>query len=1118
MPRSSFRRLVAGVAAGALAVLVPVALSPAPASAAAGDLFFSEYVEGSSNNKAIEIYNGTGGPVDLAAGGYTVQVFPNGASSANSTTTLSGTVADGDVFVEANSSANDAIKAVADLVTGNANWNGNDAVVLRKGTTVLDVIGQVGVNPGTEWGSSPTSTLNQTLTRLSDICAGDPDGSDAFDPSAQWEGSAIDVVDGLGSHTSSCSGPVVDAAPTVTAITPADGSDASGGVSPTVTFSEPVTLADDAISLSCTGAGDVGVTVGGGPTAYTVSPASALPTGDECTLTVPAAGVSDVDTFDPPDTLVADVTSTFTVVDTCTADFTPIYDIQGSGPAAAITGPVVTRGVVVGDNEGPSPALRGFYLQDVDGDGDAATSDGIFVFNGNADSVSLGDVVTVSGTAEEYQDQTQISTVTSIDTCGTGTVEPTEVTLPVASATALESVEGMLVTMPQTLSVTEHFQLGRFGQVVLSSGGRLQQPTNVVAPGAAALVLQAENDLNRIIVDDDTQAQNPDPIVFGRGGQPLSASNTLRGGDTTTGATGVMTYTWGGNSASPNAFRLRPLGALGGSITFEPTNPRPTTPEEVGGSLRVVGMNLLNYFNTFDGFPDTVDNCTSGVSGGPTDCRGADTQEEFDRQWPKSVAAILALDPDVLGVNEIENDGYGPESAIAHLVDRLNEATAPGTYAFIDADAGTGQVDALGDDAIKVGQIYQPAVVTPVGDTAALNTTEFVNGGDSAPRNRPSLAQAWKVNATGAVFIADTNHLKSKGSACDDPDANDGQANCAMVRTRSANLLADWLATDPTGTGDPDVLLIGDYNSYAKEDPIAALEGAGFTNLVESELGEDAYSYAFDGQWGYLDQALGSASILDQVTGVADHHINADEPSVLDYNTDFKTANLIDSLYAPDQYRMSDHDPVLIGLDLVGPAAPPTAPTVEAAFADGSVGCGVRNAMLAVTFADVNPGDTHDVTVEWGDGRRQTKKSATSPLTLRHTYAASGRYTATVTVRDGSGLSTTTTAEVAVEYASTGILPRLGSKKPVTIRQGAVVPLVVGYVDCSGRLPRDIHPVISVELGGDTVLEQPMTSLGIAWGYLLRTAKLPQSSGTYTVRVTVPETGQSDTGTFRLRR
>ncbi|ADD27048.1 Endonuclease/exonuclease/phosphatase [Meiothermus ruber DSM 1279] len=615
----------------------------------------------------------------------------------------------------------------------------------------------------------------------------------------------------------------------------------------------------------------------------------------------------------------------FSTSSECDLPYTPIYKIQGSGMSAAITGDVATKGVVVGDYEGPTPALRGFYIHDPSGDGDVNTSDGIFVFNANNDSVRLGEVVRVVGTAGEFQDQTQISAA-SITRCGTGTVTPTDVTLPFASATEAERYEGMLVRLPQTLYVTEHFQLGRFGQVVLSSGGRLKQPTHATTPGAAANALQARNNLNRIILDDALQNQNPDPILFGRNGQPLSASNTLRGGDTATGIVGVMTYTWAGNAASGNAYRVRPMGALNGYVNFVAANPRPATPPAVGGTLRVVGFNLLNFFNTFDGLPDTVDNCTYGLGGAPADCRGADTPAEFDRQWPKTVAAILAMNPDVLGLNELENDGYGPDSAIAFLVNKLNEATAPGTYAFIDADAATGQVNALGTDAIKVGLIYKPARVTPVGQTAVLNTPAFVNGGDSAPRNRASLAQAFRQNDNGAIFIVNVNHLKSKGSPCDLPDQGDGQGNCNAVRTRAVQQLVAWLATHPTGIADPDILLIGDYNSYAQEDPIATLKKAGFINLLEARLGPDAYSYVFDGQWGYLDYALASASLNAQVSGVAEYHINADEPNVLDYNTNFKTPNLQVLLYAPDQYRTSDHDPVVVGLNLRGEPQPPARP------------------------------------------------------------------------------------------------------------------------------------------------------------------------------------------------
>ena len=472
----------------------------------------------------------------------------------------------------------------------------------------------------------------------------------------------------------------------------------------------------------------------------------------------------------------------------------------------------------------------------------------------------------------------------------------------------LERSEGMLTRFPQKLFVTEHFQLGRFGQVLMSAIDRLRVPTSLVRPGAPAQLLEQLNQRNRIIVDDGDNTQNADPILFGRLGDPLSAANTLRGGDTATGIVGVMTYTWAGASASGNAFRLRPVNALGGGVpAFQPANPRPAAPPAVGGNVKVGAMNLLNFFNTFSG-------CTGGVGGAALDCRGATNAAEFDRQWPKTVAAIAKLNPDVLGVMELENDGYGPSSALQFLVDRLNEATSAGKFAFVDVDAATGQTNALGTDAIRVAVLYQPSRVTPVGQTAVLNTVDFVNGGDAAPRNRPSLAQAFAL-PNGERFVIDVNHLKSKGSACDQPDTGDGQANCAAVRTRAAQLLTQWLATDPTGARDPDVILVGDLNSYAKEDPIAALEDGGFTNLIAAKLGLGAYSYVFDGEWGYLDYALGTRSLTTQVAGVGEWHVNADEPAVLDYTTSFKSAAQRSSLYAPDEFRISDHDPVVVGLN-----------------------------------------------------------------------------------------------------------------------------------------------------------------------------------------------------------
>ena len=169
-----------------------------PANTQATELFISEYIEGSSNNKAIEIFNGTGADVNLAAAGYNIQMFFNGNPVAALTINLTGSVAHGGVYVLAQSAADAAILAVANQTNGAGWFNGDDAVVLRKGTTIVDSIGQAGFDPGSEWGSGLTSTADNTLRRKGSVTAGDPDHTNVFDPSVEWDGFATNTFDGLG--------------------------------------------------------------------------------------------------------------------------------------------------------------------------------------------------------------------------------------------------------------------------------------------------------------------------------------------------------------------------------------------------------------------------------------------------------------------------------------------------------------------------------------------------------------------------------------------------------------------------------------------------------------------------------------------------------------------------------------------------------------------------------------------------------------------------------------------------------------------------------------------------------------------------------------------------------
>jgi predicted extracellular nuclease len=317
---------------------------------------------------------------------------------------------------------------------------------------------------------------------------------------------------------------------------------------------------------------------------------------------------------------------------------------------------------------------------------------------------------------------------------------------------------------------------------------------------------------------------------------------------------------------------------------------------------------------TFFNGNDVVSLQKAGTGG--MECRGADTAEEFERQRTKIIAAIAQIDADIVGLMEIENDRPGPmpDYPVADLVSGLNDLMGAGTYDYI----ATGPI---GTDAIKVAFIYQPAKVTPMGDYAVLDSTvdaRFLDG-----YNRPTLAQTFMDNLVGESITVAVNHLKSKGSSCasiGDPDLGDGQGNCNLTRLAAAQAEVDWLASDPTGTGVDKYLIIGDLNSYDKEDPIDAIKlgsddapggGDDFYDMIYEINGEDAYGYVFDGQIGYLDYALVNENLLDFVADANIWHINADEPDIIDYDMSFK-APAQDALWEPHPYRSSDHDPVVI--------------------------------------------------------------------------------------------------------------------------------------------------------------------------------------------------------------
>ena len=546
------------------------------------------------------------------------------------------------------------------------------------------------------------------------------------------------------------------------------------------------------------------------------------------------------------------------VVEGCGAAYTKIPAIQGSGTVSPMAGAVVeTEGVVVGDFQDPGQ-LNGFFFQDPAGDGSPQTADGIFVYQPGGSAASAGERVRVRGTVQEYKGLTEIAQVVRLRGCGVGTVAATAITLPEAIDGDLERYEGMLVTTAQPLTVSDTYWLGEYGQVTLSANGRMYNPTNGQG-GTTGL-----NARRRLVLDDGSSTAYPNPLPY------LGIDETLRDGDTVSGLVGVLDE---GPAGTGQDYRLQPVG----TVTFTRSNPRTSAPVEMDGNLKVASFNLDNYFTT----PGS---------------RGAGTPEEFIRQRTKIIAALKAINADIVGLVEVENNA----AAVADLVSGLNQATQPGKYAAILEPAP-------GTDLIKVALIYQPGRVSTVGAAQNYQTSTA----EYAPLfERPPLSQTFILLSNGQRLTVVLNHFKSKscGSASG-PDADLGQGCWNAKRTQQAQALLTFANSLRASGGDADVLVIGDLNSYGEEDPVQALVRGGLWSEAAGRIGlVDRYSYTFDGLAGYLDHALATPSLHAQVIGAAFWHINADEPQALDYHNP--------DLSQPDAYRSSDHDPLVVEMKL----------------------------------------------------------------------------------------------------------------------------------------------------------------------------------------------------------
>ena len=836
----------------------------------------------------IELYNRSGAPVSL--NGWSVQYASATGSSWQVTPLTSVTLQPGQFYMvqQAAGAGGTATTVTADKVGTIPMAGGAGKVALSNtitaftvanpsGAALVDLVGY-GSTANFSEGGTPTGTLGNLAAALrkNNGCTDtDNNGADFEVLAPNPRNSAV---------TQACGATVVKP---IVATCPSSLSVAQG-----YSASVPLTATDEdsivnaavitagamaGISLDgFTAAGAVG-----GTASVNLSAASSLPVGSY-PVTI---------RFDNDGQQFATCPVTIKVTGLANVSMT-IPQIQGS--SAGDTPSPVANTVQTAEGVVTLKVSNGFFMQDAAGDNDPTSSDGIFVYTVTAPTVQVGQVARVTGLVFEYtpsgakRSYTEFKDVTAVVPMGNGpAITPANVEL----GASLAHHEGMLVRFTRPLTINQAEFLGDRGELTLANG-RLEVPTNrYPARTPEAIALAASNAAGMIVLDDGLFV-TPTTIPY------IGQDGTVRVGDTVTELVGVIDF--GAVGGNTTAFKLQPSAAP----VFSRSNPREDAPVLAAGNVKVASANVLNFFTTFTNGRNVEGQTGQGCKVGSTttagNCRGADNMEEFVRQRDKIVAELKAIDADVYGLMEIQNNG---EYAVTYLTNALNAAVGSNAYAVVPAPAATGT------DAIRVAMIYKPSKLTLVG--GALSDADAIN-------NRPPMAQTFQA-ANGEKFSLVVNHLKSKGSCPSGSglDADQGDSQGCWNNTRkqqAARLVNGFVPQVAAAAGDPDVLLIGDMNSYGMEDPVFVMTNAGFVNELERYVRPHGspYSYVFGSNSGYLDHALASSTLSPQVAGAAEWHVNADEPTVIDYNKDGKPQDLYNAL----AYRASDHDPVVVSLNL----------------------------------------------------------------------------------------------------------------------------------------------------------------------------------------------------------
>ena len=646
-----------------------------------------------------------------------------------------------------------------------------------------------------------------------------------------------------------------------------------------------------------------------------------------------------------------------------------IAEIQGTGSASPFAGNqntyVRTRGVVTAAY--PRGGFYAFVIQTPGtGSGTDATpgaSDAVYVYQKSGGVAGhVGDYVEVTGPVTEFGGLTELtydpsdshSSVAQLSDAH-APVTPLATDLPTTTADREAHESELLDLSGQHFTVTNNYSTNQYAEIGLATGDTpLVAPTETTdAQDTAGIAAATAANAARAITLDDGASINFLP--FGGGATQdiplpwLSATNTVRVSSAARFQQPVVL------DYRNNTWKLQPSHQVTDTgadvVSFTNTRDENAAPQDVGGDLRLATSNVLNFFNTTGAdyvaaggsctfYDDRDGNHVTDNTCNPNGPRGAAESDDLDRQRDKIVAAINTMDADIVSLEEVENSvalgEANRDDALSYLVDHLNAAAGSTRWAFVPSPDAADLPPTSEQDVIRTAFIYNPDTVQPVGPSKVLvGSAAFSNA-------REPLAQTFKPKgaADSTTFGVIVNHFKSKGSGVDD---HTGQGNANPDRIAQAEALSAFADQFTAERGISKLFLTGDFNAYSMEDPVQKLEEKGYTNLESDTPNE--WTYNFGGMDGSLDHVFANAAALGDVTGADVWNINADESVAYEYSRHNYNAT---DFYQANQFRASDHDPEVIGIDVPGFPAVDTTTTATAApmtyGTDGSVAVQVTSA------------------------------------------------------------------------------------------------------------------------------------------------------------------------------